>query len=77
MNIGLIGLILILIGWIPQVIKTVKEKSGMDLKFAVLYTCGSGLLTVYAVLIHDTVFIILNGGAALLASISLFYSIKK
>ena len=75
MSIGIIGFILILIGWVPQVIKTVKEKSGMDLKFAVMYTSGCIFLTIHAVRIDDFVFILLNGGAAILSGIALFYSI--
>lgn len=77
MNIGIIGLILILIGWFPQLIKTIKEKSGMDLKFAIMYISGCILLVIYAIQIKDLIFIILNGGAATLSGISLFYSIKK
>lgn len=76
MNIGIIGLVLILVGWVPQAIKTIKEKSGMDLRFAILYTTGSGLLTLYAILINDWIFIVLNAGATILSGISLVYSIK-
>ncbi len=77
MNIGIIGLILILIGWIPQTIKAIREKSGMDLRFAIMYTTGCVLLTIYAVKINDWIFIILNGGAAILSGISLIYSLKN
>ncbi|MDD5254282.1 MAG: hypothetical protein PHG05_04265 [Candidatus Nanoarchaeia archaeon] len=78
MIIGIIGLILLGIGWIPETIKIIKErKASIDWKFGVLYVVGSLLLVVYSVQIRDYVFLILNSFVALMSGISLFFSVRK
>ena len=75
--IGILGLILIGVGWIPQVIDILKtKKSNLNLGFALLYTLGSLALTVYAILLNDWIFIILNGFAFFMSGIGLYYTIK-
>ena len=75
---GIAGALLILLGWIPQTVKVVKDrKSKLDWKFALLYFIGSGMLVVYSVQIHDNVFIALNSLIVLLESVALVFSIKR
>lgn len=75
---GLLGLIMIAVGWIPQTIQTIKQKkNNLNLKFNLLYTFGSLSLTVYAIYISDTIFIVLNGFAFLMSGVGLFYNFKK
>ena len=74
---GIIGLILIGLGWIPQVVEIIKEKkSNLNLKFALLYTFGSLALTIHAVLISDLIFILLNAFATFMSGVGLYYTIK-
>lgn len=76
MILGLIGLICIAIGWIPQIVEIVKKrKSNLNLGFALLYTIGSLALVLYALQISDWVFVILNGFVFLMSAVGLFYTI--
>ena len=78
MIIGIIGLIFIAIGWIPQVMEIIKTgKSKLNFGFALLYTLGSLALVVYALQIKDWIFIALNGFAFLMSSVGLFYTVKS
>ena len=75
---GILGLILIAIGWIPQTVQTIKQKkNNLNFKFNLLYTFGSLALVVYAVYIQDIIFLLLNGFAFLMSGIGLFYNFKK
>jgi len=77
-TIGIIGLILLALAWIPQTYSIIKkEKSHIDWRFGVLYTIGSSFLAYYSFQINDIVFMILNSIVALMSAISLFYSIRK
>lgn len=70
--VGIMGLVLIVIAWIPETIKTIKKlEKPARIEFLVLYFLGSILLTTYAILIRDLVFITLNGMAAILSGINL------
>jgi lipid-A-disaccharide synthase-like uncharacterized protein len=78
MILGVIGLAFLVIGWIPQTIKVIKDKkSGIDLRFGALYATGSLLLMIYAIQINDYIFMALNALATLMSVISLFYSVKN
>jgi len=78
MIIGIVGLVLLSIGWISETRKLIKEKrSKLDLKFTILYTLGSLCLVVYSFQINNLVFIILNGIVVLLSLFPLYYTIKK
>jgi len=76
--VSILGLSLILIGWIPQTWQTIKNKKcQLQLKFAIAYLIGSGLLAYHAYQISDLIFLILNAGATLMALINLFYFRNK
>ena len=76
--IGIIGIIFLAIGWIPETISVIREKhSKINPKFGVLYVLGSLLLTWYAIEIKDTIFIILNLLVALMSFVSLIFSLNK
>jgi MtN3 and saliva related transmembrane protein len=76
--IGLFGLICIVFAWIPQTVKTVRNKrSDIGLPFLILYILGSFSLTVYSVLLNDIIFMILNGLATFESAINLYYKAKS
>ena len=78
MIIGIIGLTLLVIGWLAETVKIVKEKrSKLDLKFAILYTIGSACLVGYSIQINNIIFIILNSVVLILSLTSLVYTIRK
>lgn len=78
MIIGIIGLVLLAVGWIPETIKIVRDrKSSIDWRFGVLYVTGSLVLAFYAFQIKDTIFLILNLFVMVMSAISLVYSIKN
>lgn len=75
---GIVGLILIGAGWIPQVVEILKTKhSHLNLGFASLYTFGSLALTIHSINLGDTVFIILNAFALFMGAIGLYYTLKS
>ncbi|HKI77744.1 MAG TPA: lipid-A-disaccharide synthase N-terminal domain-containing protein [Ignavibacteriaceae bacterium] len=75
--IGVIGLLALAAGWVPQTIQTFKEKDcNINLGFLILNLVGSISLTTYALFLHDPVFIILNSMTSLGAFINLFYKLK-
>lgn len=75
---GILGLILIAIGWIPQVIEIIKtKKNHLNLKFNLLYAMGSLSLVIYAIYIKDPIFILLNGFALLMSGTGLAYKLFK
>jgi lipid-A-disaccharide synthase-like uncharacterized protein len=77
MILGIIGLVLIAVAWLPQIIETIKtKKSGLNIKFALIYVIGSFALVVYSIQIKDTIFLILNSLATLMSFTGLFYTIK-
>lgn len=76
--IGILGVILIALGWIPQTLEIMKKKkNNLNLQFNLLYAIGSLALTVYAVYIADIIFILLNGFAFLMSAIGLYYKFIK
>ena len=75
---GILGLILIAFGWIPETLEIIKKKkNNLNLKFNVLYALGSLALVIYAIHIQNLVFILLNGFAFLMSGIGLLYKVKK
>jgi lipid-A-disaccharide synthase-like uncharacterized protein len=75
--IGIIGLILIAVAWLPQIIQTIKtKKGGLNIKFALIYFLGSIALVIHSIQIKDNIFIILNSLASLMSFTGLFYTIK-
>ncbi len=78
MIIGIIGLVLLAVGWFPETIKIIKDKkSTIDWRFGMLYVSGSLLLAVHAIQIKDTIFLILNLFVMVMSAISLVYSLKN
>ena len=78
MIIGLIGLLLLAIGWIYETFIIIKEKkSKINTKFATMYVIGSLCLVIYSIQINDLLFMILNGLIAASSLVSLIYSVKK
>jgi lipid-A-disaccharide synthase-like uncharacterized protein len=75
--IGIIGLLALAAGWVPQTIQTFRDKDcKINLGFLVLNLIGSISLTLYALFLHDPVFTILNSMTTLGAFINLFYKVR-
>lgn len=70
---GLIGLSLILLGWLIETRNVLKSrKINMKIQFPLLYCIGSFFLTIYSILQGDIIFIILNGAATLMALFNIY-----
>jgi len=76
-DLGIIGLVLILVAWLPDTIKSIrKSKVSTRIEFLILYAMGSFFLTLHAYNIKDIVFITLNALATTMALINLFAKIQ-
>ena len=76
--IGIVGLLLILAGWVWEFIQSLKSnKSGVPLSFALLYGAGSLLLTLHSIALGDIVFIILNAAATLIAAANAVFALTR
>jgi len=76
--IGIAGLVLILAGWIWEFLQTLKSnKAGVPLSFALLYGAGSMLLTLHSMALGDTVFIVLNAAATLIAAANAVFALTR
>ncbi len=76
--VGLAGLILLLIAWIPETVNTIKrKKTPAELKFSLVYALGSAGLMTYAYLLGDLIFTVLNLFTTLLALMNSYYAIKE
>jgi MtN3 and saliva related transmembrane protein len=72
--IGIVGLLCIAGAWIPQTVKTIREKRcDIGKSFLSLYTFGSISLTVYAILNFDPIFLALNLLATIQSLINFYY----
>jgi MtN3 and saliva related transmembrane protein len=72
--IGFLGLLCITGAWIPQTVKTIREKRcDIGMAFLTLYTIGSISLTVYAILNFDSIFLALNLLATIQSLINFYY----
>ena len=69
---GFIGLLLILIAWLPETYKAIKEKRTINPLFAFLYSLGSLFLAYHAFIIDDMSFLILNSVATIISLLNLF-----
>jgi len=75
--IGIAGMLLILLGWVPETLDTIRKGARqINPAFASLYALGSAALALYAYSVGDPVFLLLNGFAAGMALVNLFYSLK-
>ena len=62
MELGMIGAVFILVAWLPQTIKSLKDRERDESwAFMLLYTFGTLLLLVHSVRINDIPFTLLNG----------------
>jgi lipid-A-disaccharide synthase-like uncharacterized protein len=74
----MVGLLLILAGWIYEFWQTLKSRrAGVPLSFALLYGAGSLLLTLHSMQLGDTVFIILNGAATMIAAANAVFALTR
>ena len=71
---GIIGAIILAIAWVPETIQIIREKrSRLNPEFSVFYFIGSLLLFVYAILINELIFSIVNGIILAQTCINLYY----
>ena len=76
--IGIIGLLALATGWIPQTAETIKKKQcNVNLYFLILNLIGSISLTIYAISLNDIIFTILNSMTGFGAIINLFYKARS
>lgn len=76
--IGLTGMIILVSSWLPQTIETIKtQRCPLNIKFILLYTISSLLLTIYSILIKDIVFTLLNFLAFFQSLINLIIKIRN
>ena len=69
---GVVGIVFILVAWLPETIKNLRSsRVNIRMEFLILYTLGSLLLTVHALILADLVFIVLNGLATILSGINI------
>ncbi|MCX8202352.1 MAG: lipid-A-disaccharide synthase N-terminal domain-containing protein [Candidatus Micrarchaeota archaeon] len=74
---GIIGMIFIVLAWIPQTIKTIKTKTvGIEPKFLWLYMFGCIGLILYSVYISDPIFIGLNSISLVFNLVNIYYCYK-
>jgi lipid-A-disaccharide synthase-like uncharacterized protein len=77
-EIGIAGAIVLLIAWLFETVKSVaKHKALVDVKFAGMYVIGTSLLTLYAYLKSDYVFLALNACLLALVLFEVIYTVKK
>ena len=76
-SLGILGVLLILIGWVPETMRALREWRAIDPKFASLYALGSLLLAVHAYNIGDFAFIVLNIAAFLIALLNLYIGMRE
>ncbi len=72
--IGVIGVVCIVLAWIPETVDAIKKgKTHIPLPFLLLYIVGSSSLIAYSVILFDFVFITLNSLATLQSLVHLYY----
>jgi len=75
---GIAGLVLILIAWLPGIIETLKNgKTEMKLSFMIIYFLGSLSLALYAWQLKSMPFFILNLLAAFVPIIHFYFFVKQ
>ena len=76
--IGLIGIIFLVLAWLPVTFRTLmKKKSDENLIFGMLFLVGAAFLTVYSIQINDLIFSVLNFLAMVFAFINIDYIPRK
>jgi uncharacterized protein with PQ loop repeat len=75
---GILGMIFVVLAWIPQTIHTIRTKRvGIEKKFLWLYFFGCLFLVLYSLSISDYVFLGLNLISLILNGINLYYSYRR
>ena len=77
LNLGMLGVVLILLGWVPETLRAWREKQVIDIRFALLYTLGSLLLAIHSYNIGDIAFLVLNSVAFLIGLVNTALSLKQ
>lgn len=73
---GWIGFGILVAAWIPQTWETIKEGStSMNIAFIIMYFTSSLMLTVYSVLIGDTIFTALNALLTIGSGINMYFKL--
>lgn len=74
--IGWIGFGILVMAWIPQTWDTIRDGyCSTNLVFIILYALASLVLTIYAALQSDYVFVALNGLLTIGSGINMFYKL--
>ncbi len=73
-----VGAVIIVVSWLPQIIKLMRTKSSKDISipFLIIIIAGTLLLIPHSIIINDIYFTLLNISAASAAFIALLLSIK-
>lgn len=75
--IGIIGLVLIVIAWIPELMELIrKKKRELNIEFIIIYLLGSAALVIYSIQINSIIFGVLNGLIFLMNLMALFYEVR-
>ena len=76
--IGVLGLLLIVVAWIPETIENFKTKGkNLSLKFVAIYLAGSAFLAYHGLVLGDMVFIVINAAALLISVINAYIIISN
>lgn len=70
--VGLAGMTLILLAWVPETMKALREGAGAPKEFDALYAAGSLVLVWYSLQIESLVFAALNSLAFFAAVLGLY-----
>ncbi len=74
--IGWAGFAILVAAWVPQTIQTIKAgRTDVNMAFILLYVISSLLLTIYAILENDHVFIALNSLLTFGSGINLYFKL--
>jgi lipid-A-disaccharide synthase-like uncharacterized protein len=77
-EIGLAGAMLLLVAWFFETFESIKmHKALIDLKFAIIYLAGTGLLTLYAYQNDDPIFFWINVCLIALVGFEILYTVRK
>jgi lipid-A-disaccharide synthase-like uncharacterized protein len=78
MEIGLLGMFLLILAWVPEIIETIKKKGrGLNLQYLLLIIGGDILLLIYSVQIGDLIFTLLNIILLFMALVELYYVLPR
>ncbi len=74
---GILGLVLIVLAWLPGVAETIKSKKpSLKPEFMAIYFLGSASLTAYSIQLNALPFVLLNALAAVVPLVHLYYHLK-